>query len=589
MEERVIFLTRFSQSLRNEVLDYYDKTHLYLKDLVSYKSINLRKETLTDSKEEIRATILKMLKAIKTGLNTIGVPIDSISNMQNIYLREIGEKTITLFNYNAFLDIYLRNYIDKVLFEILTEYLLDLDVNRFENLRLFKLISQSFIDKLDKFKKTHLNSKTKSFLTFPDIEEYLNFSDLSINIKSFNLNPKKTSLGIMKNERKNNKLTGKINGELTILEELHKAKKNSIESLKTSKRDLLISPQTKIENLTVGEKSTIFKENINQSPPTFSQSNLSVLPPVSSSFSLEKPKVYFLDYFGNLPSVHPIFLNKFKINYTNLLNSRVVNPDFIDLENLFYFISILKMSKQEFPFSPIELLDFLRNFITDKVFSFSKYTTPDPINIFYGLSIVSELNLLHKTNIIDLNATEEFLKTQLKEFLPEKLKINCYTMLGIGLLEKSEILTPYIENFLNQILGLDILNMEVSNPKLDIYYQLALIKTLDKNRDLSGISILYVNEIKKGLTSKGSISDSITQSALNLLILELLDLKEQESVLCSRLLNSIIKSSEFFKLKNIDKDFNWRIDKMAYKVELRMLFWALLSCTQYSPDNFLNF
>jgi hypothetical protein len=97
-----------------------------------------------------------------------------------------------------------------------------------------------------------------------------------------------------------------------------------------------------------------------------------------------------------------------------------------------------------------------------------------------------------------------------------------------------------------------------------------------------------MNALKRLLTSKGSIDDSITESAKTLLILVILDLKEQESILCSRLLNYIIKSTDFFNLENLDKEFNWRIDKLAYKIELRMLFWALLACSQFSPDNLLN-
>jgi hypothetical protein len=97
-----------------------------------------------------------------------------------------------------------------------------------------------------------------------------------------------------------------------------------------------------------------------------------------------------------------------------------------------------------------------------------------------------------------------------------------------------------------------------------------------------------MNELKKILTKNGAIDDLITESARTLLIINLLNLKNQESVMCSRLLNFIITSTSFFSLENINKDFNWRIDKLAYKIELRMLFWALLACTQYSSSDFIN-
>ena len=130
--------------------------------------------------------------------------------------------------------------------------------------------------------------------------------------------------------------------------------------------------------------------------------------------------------------------------------------------------------------------------------------------------------------------------------------------------------------------------MKNLNPTLDLYNQLSLLSILDKNVKLSGFNTPYLDELKKRLTSKGSIGDLITDSARTLLILDLLDLKDQESVLCSRLLHYIMNATDFFTLDNLERDFNWRIDKIAYKVELRMLFWALLACAQYSPDNIVN-
>ncbi len=588
MEERVIFLTKFTQLLRNEVLDYYDKSHLYLKDLVSYKDIDLRKDPTKENEESLRNTLIKMLKAIKTGLNTIGVPINKLSKIQNNYLKEISKKRTELHDYDSYLKIYFKEYINKILFEILIEYLLDLDVQKIETLKLFKLAPQSFIDKLHKFKITYVDSRTKTFITFPGIEENLNFSDLSINIKAFNVNPKKTFNSTMKKEEEIDKREEKISEEPNILAQLQEAKKDFIETLKTPKKELLKPSLEQLENFIPEEKPTKTMEKINQTPSLIAQNNLTSFKSVPRDLTFKSQKVNFLDNFGNLPPVNLEILNKFKINIGNLLNSRVVNPDFIDLENLFYYISILKMANIKFPFTSIEILNFLRNHITEMIFSFSRNTMPDSINIFYGLSIVTELKLIHKTNIINLHATEEFLKMELKEFIPEKLKMNYYTLLCLKLLAKSEIISTRKDALLNQVLNLDILSMRGFNPTLDIYNQLAIINSLDKNVKLTGFIVPYMNALKRMLTSKGSIDDSITESAKTLLILVIFGLKEQESVLCSRLLNYIIKSTDFFNLENLDKDFNWRIDKLAYKIELRMLFWALLACSQYSPDNLLN-
>jgi hypothetical protein len=67
----------------------------------------------------------------------------------------------------------------------------------------------------------------------------------------------------------------------------------------------------------------------------------------------------------------------------------------------------------------------------------------------------------------------------------------------------------------------------------------------------------------------------------------LLDVKEQEVALCNRLLNYLTATTSFFGLDNLDKDFNWRIDDLAFKVELKMIFWVLLASSQYAPLNTL--
>lgn len=588
MEERIVLLTKFLQSLRNEVLEYYDKTHLYLKDLVSYKNIDLKEETLEQTEESINTTLLLMLKAIKTGLNTIGVPIDKLSKIQNIYLKEVETKRTELHNYGAFLELYLKSYINKILFEILIDFVLDMDAKKIETLKLFKLIPQNFIDGLHEFKETFVNSRTKSFFSFPAIEENLNFSDLSINIKSYNLNPNTQNNNNMNTEEEKNKEGKKTGEEPNILTQLQEAKKDIIETLKIPKKELLKPSLEHLETTLKQSETPKSMEYANLPPSSMPQTNLINSNLIKKDITFESNKKNFLDYFGNLPTVHREFLNKFRINITNLLNSRIVNPDFLDLEIMFYYISILKMAAIEFPFAPIEIIDFLRNYVNEMTFSTSRYSVPDSISIFYGLSIITELDLIHRTNIINLNSTEEFLKGDIINVIPNKLRMNYHTFLSLKLLAKSEIISSSKDILINQLLNLDVLNMKNISPTLDIYSHLSILSILDKNVNVSRFKTSYIDEIKKKLTSKGAIGDQITDSARTLLILDLLDLKDQESVLCSRLLQYVMNTTDFFTLDNLEKDFNWRIDKIAFKIELRMLFWALLACTQYSPDNIVN-
>ncbi|KKK41134.1 MAG: hypothetical protein Lokiarch_45780, partial [Candidatus Lokiarchaeum sp. GC14_75] len=114
------------------------------------------------------------------------------------------------------------------------------------------------------------------------------------------------------------------------------------------------------------------------------------------------------------------------------------------------------------------------------------------------------------------------------------------------------------------------------------------IKLLDKIADLPEFKKIYLSELKNTLNSQPSSNRLITESAKALLLLDFLEVKSQESILISHLLKRVIGTTKFFNLESLNIDFNWRNDKLAYKVELKMLFWALLACSQYSTLNLLN-
>ena len=48
-------------------------------------------------------------------------------------------------------------------------------------------------------------------------------------------------------------------------------------------------------------------------------------------------------------------LNKFEMNTQNLINPSMIKPDFLDLENMFYYISIFKMLNLAIPFPNVEI------------------------------------------------------------------------------------------------------------------------------------------------------------------------------------------------------------------------------------------
>ncbi len=565
MEDALNLLTEFVSILKEDILEYYNNTYFYLKDLISYKNINLNKTISTENEATIKDTLERMVKAIKTGLNTIGVSMKTLSKTQKYFMKTVSSKREHLQNYESYFNLYKELYLDKILFEILIEYLIDVNTKKIETLNLFELLPQNVITSLNNFKEKYLTSKEiKEELKKTNLESLIDFSNVSIKKdRGKPTIPPKVSSGIPKEQ---------VGTQSDILAQLRTAKEDIIETLKVPKKEFM-KP-----SLIPLEKS--FEKIKRPDIKTHEQ---------KSSIHLKKTDINiktFLDYFGNFPSIHPDLINKFKINTINFTNSRVKNPDFIDLECLFYYVSILKMLNIDSPFTSIEILEIIKNYVNNTIFSSSKNNIPDPINNFYGLSVISELNLLKNTSIIDLFNIEKFIKSELELFVPEKLELNFYSLLCLKLLGKFDVIGDKKELLLSSILNLKLANLEKFKPILDIFHKLTSIKLLDDTLNITRIIEPYVAELKRNLTSKETTSVLITTMAKSLLIFDLLELKEQEAVLCSQLLDSIMNSSQFFELENANQDFNWRTDKLAYKIELKMLFYALFACSRYFPLNF---
>ena len=135
---------------------------------------------------------------------------------------------------------------------------------------------------------------------------------------------------------------------------------------------------------------------------------------------------------------------------------------------------------------------------------------------------------------------------------------------------------------LESISDLKLLGMVNLKPTLDIFNHLSSLKLLGKE-NINNLKITYAYEIKKLIISNGSIGDLVTESARALLIFDLLNLKEAEPELCNNLFNFILTKTSFFITENLDTKFNWRSDKLGFKIELQMLYWALLASSVYTP------
>lgn len=546
MKEIIDILTVFFNIFRNDILEYYQKSYSYLKDLIAYKKVNLDKKIETENDKQIKKSVEKMLKAIKTGLNTIGLPIDILNESQNKFMEALSKGEYLFTDYNSYFEIYSKSYLNNLLFGILIDYLLDLEVKKLENVNLFDLLPPYFISRLNEFKRSHFsNPEIIEMFKRQNYEAFINFTDLSV------IKPKKIL-------------------EADILTQLREAKEVSIESLKTPKKELIKPP--------IGIIEEDLEEKIYQI-----ESSKPSTPQIVHEFDIILNTGTFLDHFGFFTPIHPEIINKFKIDKLSLINSKVVNRDYFDLESLFYYISILKMLNLELPFTNDEIVGILKNFINRWVFCSSKDNLPDSINNFYGLAIFSELGLLNTPDVIDLQEIENFIIADLEKFIPEKLELNLHSLLCLKLITKSQkhLSKRYLN--LDSIVDFNLLEMENLVPTFDIYNHLASLKLLGQEVKINNLQTPYIDKIKKLISSNGSIDDLITKSARALLIFDLLNLKEQESDLCSNLLNYIINKTSFFSMENLDINFNWRSDILGFKIELEILYWALLASSQFPP------
>ncbi|GAH53237.1 unnamed protein product, partial [marine sediment metagenome] len=272
----------------DDVLKFYQNSYSYLKDLILYKKIDLNKKIDTKSERNLISNLRKMLKAIKTGLNTIGVSMDTLNEAQNNFMSTLNQNRSEIQDYNSYFEFYLMNYVNKILFNILIDYLLEKEVKKLENANLFDLLPPYFVSKLDEFKKKFINPSIKELLIQQDIDNYVNFTNLSIKSKEAS--------------------------ELDILDQLREAKQDIIETLKKPKKDLIRSSIESIEAKSISKKSV--------SPVKLSAE-------IDHDIHIELDSGTFLDYFGHFTPIHPDIRNRFRIEKVNLINSKVLNLDFL--------------------------------------------------------------------------------------------------------------------------------------------------------------------------------------------------------------------------------------------------------------------
>ena len=535
MEEIKDILSELSQSLRVEILDYYQRFYSYTLYLLEHKNVDVDTKIIRNNEEPNLSIINSIVEVIASALNSIGIS-STLLNFKDNLTKEfvIGSKS-GISTYKELFEFVGGETINTNLFNIIFEYIIDIDTKKLDNLDLFDLLPDNFKSKLNEFKKNLLIQnkdiiKAKSL--YPSIGKIFNRTSLKI---------------------RDEPITNNNNADNDILKKLHEAKEQNIEALKNPVLQEIQYPSAK-----------------EQKKPD---------PVLDLSSKLPNRKNYY-DLFGNLPILKSEIVKLLKINFSNL-ESIALHPEFLDLESLFYYISIYKIFGLPIPFKTEEILNFLTGYVSGKIFSTGMYHISNPLSNFFGLSIISELKLLNDIEIIDILDIEMFLENEIKLYLPQKLLLNYFTLLSLRILEKWGVVLTEKKHLLSEQIDLKQINNDENTLPIDLLCQLSIIKLLDDKTDLKWFKESYKENLKLLISKKGLVNDNLTDSARVLLIFKMLDINSKDESSVNVLLNSIISNGDVFQGNNIISTFHWSNDKWALKSELRMTFWLLLTLLNY--------
>jgi len=221
MENLTNILENFCKSFKKEVFDFYNKCYSYFQDIYSHRNIDVSNLQTNDEKSK-KDTILKLISATNSALNTIGIAIEDLHPNEHLFTEFFENYYEGLKNFDDLFEKSFKTYINKYLFGILFEYLLNLDSKKMENLDLFDLLPHKFIKKLKKFKN---NNKIV-------VDDQKIYNQLIKNIDNF----VDTSSLTLKIENLKSLVLQEEISDLDFLKQLEEAREENIEVLRTSSK-----------------------------------------------------------------------------------------------------------------------------------------------------------------------------------------------------------------------------------------------------------------------------------------------------------------------------------------------------------------
>ena len=520
MDDLKTLILQLVEVLEEDIKRFYEIFESYLIDLILSKNVQLASAIDPNTQKETMDIILSIIKVCNSALNTIGVSKEKLTPDRELYQVEYEQKKGSFNTYQSFLQLGLRDYINKHLFIIILDYIIEKNSKVIENLDLFDLLPHEFRNNLAKFRNDRnisLKITEENRIFTRDLLKYFDPSNFKLKSKDFDLEVNQEPIS-----------------EEDILKQLQEARQENIEVISKSSN----------------------QENQGKIPS-------------------------FLNYFMKFPLLDKSIIDKIVINIKGLKKFIHSSPDFLDLENLFYIVSIFKMIGEDSQLKSGYIKNIVNEFINGKIFSTGRYHKSNPITIYHGLLVFSEVDSLNSSDQIDFLDIEMFLENELNPFFPEKLILNFFTILSLRMIKKSGRIITDKGHLVKPLANLDLFNLENFKPSTDMFYYLATLKLLDERFNFGNLQEPYLNELRKQILPNGSVNDNTTDTSRTLLTLALLNSTGKETDIIPSLLKYLNQNIEFFSENQEFDIFNWTQNKIAFKIELRMLFWMLIALSQY--------
>ncbi|TFF88559.1 MAG: hypothetical protein EU550_01060 [Promethearchaeota archaeon] len=541
MENFKEILRDFYQTKSELIEEYYKSVLSYLKDLYSYKKIDLNIRVNDLSKKGQNETSETILKITRIGLNTLGISKKKLFELKNRNAFIQNGDDPKVLNYNDFLNKTVYPKITKTLFTVIIDYVYNGNDEIIKNLNQFNLIPTKLLSDIHKLRK---NEKLQKSYQKINLNE-LHLQDISIDFK-----PNPDKLGFRKQSLRDKVNIKKSTVEIEFIKELESAIRSNIMTLK---QDIKNSISTDSQD------EEIIKNKKRESPVTL---------------NCTKKIPFFID---NLP----IFSSKEKLINTSISLETLLDDfgDLFNVEILYYLVSIFHMLGLRNNLDLNKIFKVINNQIKSGLFVSDSFDSMDLDTNFYGLALVFYLNESEISNQIDFYKIKKIIENYLENISYGNIK-QFYTSLLLANIIKLKIPGRSHDRYLSLLKDFDFEHLMGENFINNIFYYIFSFSLLDcqLNMEVKLMitleDLLYQDLIKN--MSQNSLKDySITQLSRLLLILQELDRSQRYKELEQDLHDYILKSSNFFEYQE-DIPYSWNVSKLMFLTELKTLFWTLL-------------